>query len=69
MIRFFLFVVLGLISAQSCRGQEMNVTLSSLLRGLYEPVAQQTLDERWSALTAANKIPVAVGDSVAFLYP
>ena len=68
MIRFFSFVVLGLISAQSCRGQEMNVTLSSLLRGLYEPVGQQTVDERWSALTAANKIPVAVGDSVAFLY-
>lgn len=64
----FSFVVFGLISVQSCRGQEMNAQLSSLLQGLYETVGQQTVEERWIALTSANKIPLVVGDSVAFLY-
>src|SRR5687768_9154487 len=68
MIRLFCFVVFGLISVQSCRGQEVNSQLSSLLQGLYNTAGQQTVDERWIALTSANRIPLVVGDSVAFLF-
>lgn len=68
MIRIFTFIVLGLITVQSCRGQEMNSNLSSVLQVLYDTAGQQTADERWIALTTTNKIPLVVGNSVAFLF-